>query len=106
MTNNRTGKKTKVPRLVRMHAAQMVDVASVGPGEICAMFGLECQSGDAFGNGSHRLLLESMCVLCAVWVWLVSSPVMEGLLGWPRSVAEGMEPDWTLTSPRGLSCRG
>ncbi len=60
VTNNRTGKKTKVPRLVRMHANQMVDVPFVNAGEICAMFGLECQSGDAFGDGSHRLLLESM----------------------------------------------
>ncbi len=59
--NNRTGKKTKVPRLVRMHANQMVDVTSVNAGEICAMFGLECQSGDTFGSGAQRLLLESMC---------------------------------------------
>jgi elongation factor G len=60
IVNNRTNKRLKVPRLVRMHADQMVDVQEVNAGEICAMFGLDCQTGDAFGDGSHRLLLESM----------------------------------------------
>jgi elongation factor G len=44
--NARTGKKVKVPRLVRMHADEMEDVDSLGSGEICAMFGVECSSGD------------------------------------------------------------
>lgn len=50
--NVRTGKKVKVPRLVKMHSAEMEEVDSIGPGEICAMFGVECSSGDTFTDGT------------------------------------------------------
>lgn len=50
--NARTGKKVKVPRLVRMHSNEMEDIESIGPGEICAIFGVECSSGDTFTDGS------------------------------------------------------
>jgi elongation factor G len=48
ITNTTSGKKVKVPRLVRMHSDDMEDVESAGPGEIVAMFGVECASGDTF----------------------------------------------------------
>ena len=52
ITNARTGKRVKVPRLVRMHSDEMEDVDFLGAGEICAMFGVECSSGDTFTDGS------------------------------------------------------
>lgn len=52
ITNARTGKRVKVPRLVRMHSDEMEDVESVGAGEICAMFGVECSTGDTFTDGT------------------------------------------------------
>ena len=52
--NARTGKKVKVPRLVRMHSDEMEDVESIGAGEICAMFGIECSSGDTFTDGTSN----------------------------------------------------
>jgi elongation factor G len=57
LVNVRTNKKVKVPRLVRMHSADMEDVDLVGSGEICALFGVDCASGDTFSNGSQNLTM-------------------------------------------------
>lgn len=60
--NIRTGKRVKVPRLVRMHSEDMEEVDEVGPGEICAMFGVECSSGDTFTDGKTELTMTEMFV--------------------------------------------
>jgi elongation factor G len=46
--NTNTGKKVKVSRMVRMHSAEMEDVTEVGPGDIFALFGVDCASGETF----------------------------------------------------------
>ncbi|KAG8713025.1 Elongation factor G, mitochondrial [Ceratobasidium sp. 394] len=60
--NARTGKKVKVPRLVRMHSDDMEDIDEIGPGEICAIFGVECSSGDTFTDGTTSYSMTSMFV--------------------------------------------
>ena len=60
--NARTSKKVKVPRIVRMHSNEMEDVTEVGAGEICAVFGIECASGDTFTDGSLGYSMTSMFV--------------------------------------------
>jgi len=52
ISNVRTGKKVKVARLVRMHSNEMEDVDEAESGEICALFGVDCASGDTFTDGT------------------------------------------------------
>ena len=50
--NTRTGKKVRFGRLVRMHADQREDVDDAGAGDIIAVVGVECATGDTFcGDG-------------------------------------------------------
>ncbi len=59
--NTRTGKKVKVGRLGRMHADQMEDIESAQAGDIVALFGIDCASGDTF-TGGQQISLTSMHV--------------------------------------------
>ncbi len=62
ITNTRSGKKHKVGRLVRMHADEMEDITTAGAGDIVAMFGIDCNSGDTFTDGSLQVAMTSMHV--------------------------------------------
>ena len=58
----RTGKKIKVGRLVRMHADQMEDLTTAQAGDIVALFGIDCTSGDTFTDGTLHYSMSSMFV--------------------------------------------
>jgi elongation factor G len=64
--NSRSGKKHKVGRLVRMHSDAMKDIDSASAGDIVALFGIECASGDTFTDGSVQVSMSSMHVPEAV----------------------------------------
>jgi elongation factor G len=60
--NARTDKKVKIPRIVRMHSNEMEEVPEIGAGEICAVFGVDCASGDTFTDGGLPYSMSSMFV--------------------------------------------
>ena len=62
LTITRTRKKIKVGRLVRMHADQMEDVPRAYAGDIVALFGVDCASGDTFTDGKLNYTMSSMFV--------------------------------------------
>ena len=62
LTNIRSGKSFKVGRLVRMHASAMEDIQAAPCGDIVALFGVDCASGDTFAQGGLNYSLTSMFV--------------------------------------------
>lgn len=66
IVNINTKKKVKVPRLVRMHSDEMHDVEDAVAGDIVALFGVECASGDTFTKGDIEYTMTSMFVPDAV----------------------------------------
>src|SRR5437867_2630884 len=60
--NARTKRRVKVGRLVRMHADEMEDIEDAALGDIVAMFGVDCASGDTFTSESVDIAMTSMHV--------------------------------------------
>jgi elongation factor G len=60
--NVRTKKKFKVGRLIRMHANHMEDITEAGSGDIVALFGIDCASGDTFCHPDINVSMTSMYV--------------------------------------------
>ena len=58
--NNRTGKKVKIGRICRMHSDEMQEIDSCGSGDIVALFGVDCASGDTFSSGDISCSMTSM----------------------------------------------
>ncbi|MDE5776072.1 MAG: elongation factor G, partial [Treponemataceae bacterium] len=60
--NIRSRKRFKVGRLVRMNASAMEDINVAEPGDIVALFGIDCASGDTFTSGGLNVSMASMFV--------------------------------------------
>lgn len=64
---NTTNKRSvKVPRLVRMHSDKMEDIDVSYSGDIVAVFGIDCASGDTFVHEGYDVAMQSMHVPDAV----------------------------------------
>ena len=60
--NPRNHREVRVGRLVRMHADEMEDIDAAPAGDIIALFGIDCASGDSFTTDRRRVAMSSMHV--------------------------------------------
>ena len=72
--NQTSGKKLRVPRLVRMHSDDMEEVESASAGDVVAMFGADCASMDTFTTQGTQMAMTSMFVPEPVMSLAISCP--------------------------------
>jgi len=72
--NMRTGKKLKIGRLVRMHSDEMESIDKAECGDIVALFGVDCASGDTFCAPGVDIEVAAMHIMEPV-ISLAISPV-------------------------------
>jgi elongation factor G len=60
--NQRTGRKDRFSRIVKMHADKREEIDSAGAGDIVAIMGIDCASGDTYAAENKYCTLESMFV--------------------------------------------
>jgi elongation factor G len=60
--NQRTAKKERFSRIVRMHADKREEVDTASAGDIVAIMGIDCASGETYSNDRDYCTLETMFV--------------------------------------------
>ena len=60
--NQRTGRKERIGRIVRMHADKREEIDAAHAGDIVAVMGIDCASGDTYAAENRFCTLESMFV--------------------------------------------
>jgi elongation factor G len=58
--NARQRKRARISRILRVHADQKEDIESAGAGDIVAVMGLECATGDTYCSEGTNFSLESI----------------------------------------------
>jgi len=96
VVNINTQKRIKIPRIVRMHAADMHDVESAVAGDIVALFGVECASGDTFTSGDVQYTMTSMHVPAAVMSLSVSPKLRDSTPNFSKALNRFSKEDPTF----------
>lgn len=76
--NQRSGRKERFSRIVRMHADQREDVDQATAGDIVAVLGVECASGDTYASERGYCTLQSMFVPEPVIKMAIAPAVRDG----------------------------
>jgi len=95
--NTGTGKKAKVSRMVRMHSADMLDINEAGAGDIFALFGVDCASGETFCDADVNFKMTEMHVPDPVMSLTVKPKKNEDLDSFLKALARFQREDPTFT---------
>ncbi|MGZ3742938.1 MAG: elongation factor G [Pseudobdellovibrionaceae bacterium] len=94
---NQTNKKSvKIPRLVRMHSDKMEDIDTSYAGDIVALFGIDCASGDTFCDDKIEASMQSMHVPDAVISLAVAPKHKEGANNFTKALQKFRKEDPTF----------
>jgi elongation factor G len=94
--NQRTGRKERFSRIVRMHADQREDVDTAEAGDIVAVLGLDTASGDTYCSQYPYCTLESMYVPEPVIKMAVAPAKREGADKFSKALQRFRREDPTL----------
>jgi elongation factor G len=94
---NQTNKKSvKIPRLVRMHSDKMEDIDTSFAGDIVALFGIDCASGDTFCDDKIEASMQSMHIADAVISLAVAPKHKEGANNFSKALQKFRKEDPTF----------
>lgn len=96
IVNTTNQKKVKIPRMVRMHSNEMQDIESAEAGDIVALFGVDCASGDTFTDGTVNYAMSSMFVPDAVISLAVSPKSKDGANNFTKALQKFRKEDPTF----------
>jgi len=100
IVNSTTNKKVKVGRLVRMHSNSMEDIESAEAGDIVALFGVDCASGDTFTDGTVNYSMSSIFVPEPVITFAIEPKKKEGLQNFSKALSRFNREDPTFRVSR------
>ncbi len=96
LINVRSGQKHRVGRLVRMHADEMEEIRRAEAGDIVALFGIDCHSGDTFTDGSLQVSMTAMHVPEPVISLSVAPADRDAEAGFAKALARFTKEDPTF----------
>ncbi len=96
IVNTSNQRKVKIPRMVRMHSNEMQDIDSAEAGDIVALFGVDCSSGDTFTDGSINYAMSSMFVPEAVISLAVAPKSKDGASNFSKALQKFRKEDPTF----------
>lgn len=94
--NTTDQKKVKVPRIVKMHSNEMEDIETAYAGDIVALFGVDCATGDTFTDGTVNVAMTSMHVPNAVISLAVAPKDKSGANNFSKALQKFRKEDPTF----------